>query len=114
MFTNQTVQAVSLATEKNRRGQRPVPIRVRLAGFTGSTYDPNVTCFQLVYQTNEIRDAGHGNVLQSSGRDLRNNTRQTNGASFRDKDAVNSGTFGGAQDWTHVTRVFDCVESQRQ
>ena len=33
------MQTVALAAEKDRRRQRPVPFRVRLAGFTRSTYD---------------------------------------------------------------------------
>src|SRR5688500_3943373 len=102
MFANQTMQTVSLAAEKDRRGQRPVPIRVRLAGIAGCTNDPNVTCFQLLYQTNEIRDARNGNILQSSSGDLGNSARQTNRASFGDEDSVNSRAFRRPQDGTHV------------
>src|SRR5688572_3011345 len=102
---------MSLAAEKDRRGKRPVPIRVRLLRFSGCTYDPNVTCFQLLYQSIEIRYASDGNIFQRSRRDLRDNTRKPNRTTFRDKNTVHSGAFGGAQYRTHVARILDRVQS---
>ena len=85
---------MSFAAEKDRGRQSPIPIYVRLLCFGSGANYPDVTFFQLLYQSNKIRHTGNRNILERAGRDLCDDTRQTNGPPLSNEYSMNTGTFG--------------------
>src|SRR5262245_58186686 len=112
MLPHQPVQTVSFAAEKDCGRQFPVPVGVRLFRVTGGSDHPDVTFFQLLYQSNQISHACHWNILERAGGNLRHHARQADRSSLRDEDSVNAGTLRSAQDRSHVSWIFDAVETE--
>ena len=114
VFSDQPVQAVSFASEKNCGRQSPIPIRVQLCCFSRGPNHPDVTFFQLLYQSREVRHSRHRNILERARGDFRDDARQTDRASLGNEDSVSARTLCGAQDRSHVARIFDSIKSEHQ
>src|SRR5262249_35056960 len=97
---------------KDRGRQLPVPLRIRLFGFGRRSNHPNVTFFQLLYQSNEIGNASDGNVFERAGSNFGNHARQSDSASLRDKDTINTCTLSRTNNRSHVARVFETIKSE--
>ena len=111
---HQSVQPVTFVAEKNCGGQFPVPLDVRLLRLRGGSNYPDVTFFQLLYQSNEISYSRHRNIFQRACGNLSDHACQTNGASFSDKDPMNARRTPPFAKSIHVARILDPVQSQHQ
>src|SRR5512145_278369 len=100
--------------EENRGREFPIPFPVRLFCFGGGPDDPDVTFFQLLYQSNQVRYASNRNVFERACCDLRNNTRQAHRTSLGDEYSVNARTFCRTHDRTEVMWIFNPVQSYNQ
>jgi hypothetical protein len=68
----------------------------------------------LFEQTNQISRASDGYMLERTCGGFGNRVGQTGGAPLWNKDSVNGGAFGCAQDRTQIARIFDAIQNQNQ
>src|SRR5918911_1764703 len=106
----ETVQPRAFAAEKERARRGPVPAGIGKRSIRARSHRPDASLFKLLYQAGEVRRAGHGDVLQSSGSRLRHRLGQTGGAALRNKDGVRARTLRRPDDRAEVARVFYPIE----
>src|SRR6185369_3660265 len=83
-------------------------------GFGRCSNNPDVTFFQLLYQSNEICDASDGNILECTGCNFGNHARQSDRASLRDKDTMNTRTLCRPHNRTHVAWILESIEPEHE
>src|ERR1700730_2282176 len=108
------MKTVAFIPQNNSYWQFPIPLCVLDWSLGGGSHNPDVTFFQLLYQSYEIRDTGHGNILKRTGRDLGNYLCQSCRPSLWNKYTVNTGAFGCSQDRAHITRILNPIQPQDQ
>src|SRR6266850_513800 len=108
------MKTVAFIPKNNSYRQFPIPFRVLYRRLGGCPHNPDVTFFQLLYQSHEIRDTGDGNILKRASGDLRNYLCQSCGASLWNEYTVNTGAFGCSQDRAHITRILNPIQPQYQ
>src|SRR5258705_11808133 len=112
MFSHQPVETLTLATKKDGGGQCPIPLSIYLPCISNRANHPNVTFFQLVYQSNQVCYPRDWNILERTCRNLGNNVSQSSCTSFGNEDTMNASTFGGSQNRTHITRILNAVQPE--
>src|SRR4026208_2434756 len=105
---------MAFTAEKHRGRQFPVPISVRLFSFGRRSNHPDVTFFQLLYQSNEIRHPRDRNILKCARGHLGHHTRQPDRPSLGDENTMNASTFRSTQDRSHVAWVFKPIQSEHE
>jgi hypothetical protein len=114
MFSNQPVETLTFITKKDGGRQFPVPLSIYLRCISNRANHPNVTFFQLVYQSNKVCYARDWNILERARRNLRNNVSQSRCTSFGNEDPMNASAFGRSQNRTHITRIFNTVQPEHK
>src|SRR5258705_7623475 len=112
MFPHQPVETLTLATKKDGGGQCPIPLSIYLPCISNPANHPNVTFFQLVYQSNQVCYPRDWNIFERTRRNLGNNVSQPSCTSFGNENPMNASAFGGSQNRTHITRILNAVQPE--
>src|SRR6185369_6276518 len=100
---------MTFVSQYNGSRNRPIPFGVSLFCIATRTDYPNVTFFQLLYQSDEIGHPSDRHVLERSGGSFCNHLSETNCSTLGYKNPMNSGAFSSSQYGTHVTRILESV-----
>src|SRR5436190_17101367 len=105
------MQACTLTPKKKRHRQFPVPLGIVHRCFCRRPNNPDVTSFELLYQSHEVGDSSHRNVLQRPCRSFRDRISQAYGPPFRNENPINTSTFRGSKYGTQIPRILDSIET---
>ena len=77
------------------------------------TNDPDVTFFQLRYQSRQVGHSGYPDILKRTSGSLGHRLSQTDRAPFGGKDRLNSSAFSSPQHCSEVARIFETIQTIR-
>jgi hypothetical protein len=108
----QIVESCTFASEHNYSiGPKIVAVVIRCATLV-QTDAPDIAFFEGFEGTDQVDDAGEAEMLGGAGRGLDGDGAEGGGTALGEEDAVDSGSFGGAEDGSEVLRIFNAVEGQ--
>jgi hypothetical protein len=108
----EVVESCSFASKHNHGiGPEIVAIVIRCAALVEADA-PDIAFFQGFEGPDEVDDAGKAEMLGGTGRGFDGDGAKGGGAAFGEEDAVDSRSFGGAEDGAEVLGIFDTVEGQ--
>lgn len=109
---NEIVQTGSFASEDNYRVGREVEAVVILGAALVEADDPEIVLFEGFQRTDEVDDACEAEVLGGSRGGFDGDSAEGGGAALGEKDAIDAGAFGGAEERAEVLGIFNAIEGE--